>query len=270
MAAKRVWQCLTLVGLAAVSACATTMGTSVPPPGLRQELDEGLASWFFNATSALQLSYTEQDQLLKLGQTLRAESEGVQVARRQLLGLLLEGIASGNFDEARLTAQIQTIVSASEERGPAVAQALLELYRSLDQTQRASVASSVKQAVNGQAAQPKDERKQLQQRVDSLTRGVGLTDAQSQQIRTSITDSYRTFSPDLQEEAAQRRKQLNGLATGFAGLYFEPTVANVTTAWDLKGKSERLVAFSRTLTAILTPPQRQQVAALIRQRNSID
>jgi|GEM_PF-6216483 len=263
-----------LVGLAcvaAVSACATApVGTSVPPPGLRQELDEGNAAWFLNATSALTLSYDQQALLLKVGQTVRAQSEPVQVARRQLLGLLLEGIASGTFDDARIDAAIQQIVVAAEARGPAVVQGLMQLHQGLSPTQRQTVASTINQAVNGSAAQPKSEREQLQQRVDSLTAGVGLTQAQSEQIRTTIVDSFQAYAPDLQAEAQLRRKQLGGLAQGFPGLYFEPSPANVTSAWDLQAKSKRLVAFAKALTSILTPGQRQQVAALIRQRNSID
>src|SRR5271165_791257 len=132
MVAKRVSQFISLVCLAAVAACATTpMGKSVPPPGLRQELDEGSAAWFFNAASALTLSYDQQAMLLKVGQTLRAESEPVQVARRELLGLLLEGISSGTFDDARLAADIQQIVAAAEARGPAVVQALTQLHGGL-------------------------------------------------------------------------------------------------------------------------------------------
>jgi Spy/CpxP family protein refolding chaperone len=265
------WWFLGLAGLAAVSACATTpIGTSVPPPGLRQELDEGSAAWFLNATSALTLSYDQQALLLKVGQTVRAQSEPVQVARRQLLGLLLDGIASGTFDDARIAATVQQVVSAAEGRGPAVVQALMQLHQGLSPTQRQTVASTILQAVNGQAAQPTSERQQLQQRVDSLTAGVGLTQAQSDQIRSTIVESFQAYAPDLQEEAERRRKQLGGLAQGFPAIYFEPSPANVTSALDLEAKSKRLVAFARALTPILTPAQRQQVAALIRQRNSID
>ncbi len=271
MAAKRSSQFHALALLAALSACATTpVGTSVPSPSLRQELDEGSAAWFFNATSALTLSYDQQAMLLKLGQTLRAESEPVQVARRELLGLVLEGISSGTFDEARITAQIQRVVTAAEARGPAVVQALTQLHQSLTPTERQTVSSTINQGLYSQSAQPRSKRQQLQQRVETLTSGVGLTEAQSTQIRTTITDSFHSYAPDLQEEAELRRKQLGGLSKGFSGIYFEPAVENVTSAWDLQGKSTRLVAFARALTAILTPDQRQQVAALIRQRNSID
>jgi hypothetical protein len=248
MAATPTSRFLGLGCLLAVSACATTpVGTSVPPPGLRQELDEGSAAWFLNATSALTLSYDQQALLLKVGQTVRAQSEPVQVARRQLLGLLLEGIASGTFVEA-----------------------LMQLHQGLSPTERQTVASTINQAVNGQASQAKSEREQLQTRVDSLTAGVGLTPAQSEQIRSTILDSFQAYAPDLQQEAVRRRKQLGGLAQGFPALYFEPSPANVTSAWDVEAKSQRLVAFARALTPILTPGQRQQVAALIRQRNSID
>ena len=260
-----------LASLAAVAACATTpVGTSVPAPGLRQELDEGSAAWFFNATSALTLSYDQQGMLLKLSQTLRAQSEPVQVARRELLGLVVEGIASGTFDDNRIAAEIQQVVAAAEARGPAVVQALSQLYTGLTLTQRQTVASTISQGLYGQQAQAKGERDQLLQRVDGLTDGIGLTDAQAGQIRSTIIDSFHTYAPDLQEEATRRRKELGGLSQAFTTLYFEPVVANVTAAWDLQGKSQRLVAFARALTPILTPAQRQQVAARIRQRNSID
>ena len=262
-----------LLGLAClvVSGCATvTVGHSVPAPGLRQELDEGSAAWFFNATSALTLSYDQQAMLLKLSQTVRAESEHVQVARRELLGLVVDGIASGMFDDPRIAAQIQTVLAAAEARGPAIVRALTQLHDGLTPTERQSVASTISQELNGQASQAKTEREQLLQRVTGLTDGIGLTAAQAEQIRSTITDSFHSYAPDLQEEAARRRKQLGGLAQGFAALYFEPVEANVTTAWDLEGKSQRLVAFGRALTPILTPAQRQQVASRIRQRNSID
>ncbi len=270
MAAKRS-QFLGLAFVLVLSACATTpVGTSVPSPSLRQELDEGSAAWFFDATSALTLSYDQQALLLKLGQTLRAQSEPVQVARRELLGLILEGISSGAFDEVRIAAQIQKVVAAAEARGPAVVQALTQLHQGLTPTERQTVSSTVNQGLYGQSAQPTSERQQLQQRVDSLTAGIGLTEAQSTQIRSTITDSFHTYAPDLQEEAERRRKELGGLCKGFGGIYFEPAVENVTAAWDLQAKSTRLVAFARALTPILTPDQRQQVVARIRQRNSID
>lgn len=211
MAATRTSRFLSMACLAAVLACATTpIGTSVPPPGLRQELDEGAAAWFLNATSALALNYDQQQMLLQVGQTLRAQSEPVQVARRQLLGLLLQGIASGTFDDARIAAQIQKVVSAAEARGPAVVQGLMQLHQGLTPPQRQTVASTILQAVNGQAAQPKSERQQLQARVDSLTAGVGLTQGQSDQIRSTILDSFQSYAPDLQQEAERRRKQLGG------------------------------------------------------------
>ncbi len=260
------WACF-----AAAAGCATTpVGTTVPAPGLRQELDEGSAAWFFNATSALTLSYQQQGLLLKLSQTLRAQSEPVQVARRELLGLVVEGISSGTFDDNRIAAVIQQIVAAAEARGPAVVQALGQLHSGLTVEQRQTVASTISQGIAGQQGHSKSERDQLQQRVDGLMAGIGLTDAQAAQIRSTIIDSFHTYAPDLQEEATRRRKELGGLSQAFATLYFEPVVANVTAAWDLQGKSQRLVAFARALTSILTPAQRQQVAARIRQRNSID
>ena len=271
MAATRGSCFIGLVCLAALSACATApVGTSVPIPGLRQELDEGAAAWFFNATSALQLSYGQQDWFLKLSQGLRAESEPVKVARRELLGLLLEGMEAGTFDDGRIAAAVQKIIVTAEARGPAVVEALTQLHEGLNPTQRQTIASTVLQGLHSQAAQPAGERDQLQKRINGLTQGISLTAEQSAQIRTRITDSFHSYAPDLQQEAERRRKQFGGLSQGFASIYFQPEVANVTTAWDVQSKSERLVAFFRALTAILTPAQRQQVAARIRQRNSID
>jgi hypothetical protein len=95
---------------------------------------------------------------------------------------------------------------------------------------------------------------------------VNLTAAQTAQVKSDIIEGFRQYAPELNEEASVRQKALGGLAQGFAGFYFEPTVANVSSAWDVEGRTKRLIAFARTLSAILTADQRSQVAALIRER----
>jgi len=267
MAAKSVARHLGLAFVIVLSACAAApLGTSAPTPSLKQEMEEGSTAWFLVAASQVKLSYDQQQLLISVRQEVSGRSEAVNAARQKLVALVADGIASGAFDDAAINAALQALLTAAQERGPAVVDALTRLHAGLSPDQRKLISQTIMQGISSQAAQTKNEQEQVQRRVDSLTQGVGLTAAQSAQVKSQIIDGFHNFAPDLNEEADTRRKQLGGLAQGFAGFYFQPVVANVSAAWDLEGKSKRLIAFSRTLTGILTPAQRTQVAALVRER----
>jgi Spy/CpxP family protein refolding chaperone len=256
---------------ALLSACAMApIAPSVPPPSLQQQMEEGNAAWFLNAVSSVTLSYEQQQLQISVRQQVSARSELVAIARRRLVGLVADGIASGTFDDARLGAALEEILAAAEQRGPAVVEALLRLHQGLTPAQRASVAGTVTAGISLQAGQAGGEREQVQQRVNSLTASVTLTAAQTAQMKADIIDVFRRYAPDLVEEADIRRQQLGKLAQAFAGTYFEPTLASVSATSDLEAKAQRLVAFARTLSKILTPEQRLQVAAALRQRPSPD
>lgn len=271
MAAKRGSRYLGVACAATVMACAMApIAPSVPPPSLRQEIEEGSAAWFLNAVSSLTLSFEQQQLLISVRQEVSSRSELVNIARRRLLGLVADGIASGTFDDARLGAALEEIVAAAKERAPAVVDALTRLHAGLTPAQRKSVVETINAVLSIQASQAGGEREQLQQRVNSLTARVGLTAAQTAQLKSDILDGFRNYAPDLQEEADLRRKKLGGLAQAFAGVYFEPTVADVSAASDLEAKAQRLIAFARKLSGILTPEQRIRVATALRERASWD
>jgi uncharacterized membrane protein len=267
MAAKRDSQHVGMVCMLLVSVCAVAaVGPSVPTPGLKQELDEGMAAWFLVAASSVTLSYEQQNLLISVRQEVSSKSSLVNAARQKLVGLVADGVANGTFDDKAIGATLEEMTAAAEARDPAVVDALTRLHAGLSPDQRKSMAQTIAQGISSQAAQTKTEREQLQRRVDSLTANVGLTPDQTARVKSEILDAYKQFAPELNDEASIRQKQLGGLSQGFAGFYFQPTVANVSAAWDLLPKSKRLIAFSRTLSGILNPSQRTQVAALIRER----
>jgi Spy/CpxP family protein refolding chaperone len=258
---------LGLTWLILLSGCASApLGQSAPTPSLKQEMEEGSAAWFLTAASSVKLSYDQQQLLIDVRQEVSGQSEAVNGARQKLVAKMADGIASGVFDDAAITAALQGVLAAAEQRGPAVVVGLTRLHAGLSPEQRTQISQTIMQGISSQAAQTTNEREQVQKRVDSLTRDVGLSAAQTAQIKSDIIDGFHNFAPDLNEEAEVRRKQLGGLAQGFAGFYFMPVVANVSAAWDLEGKSKRLIAFAKALTVILTPEQRTQVAALVRER----
>jgi hypothetical protein len=258
--------CLVVV----LSACATAIAPSMPAPSLRQELEEGRAAWFLNGASALQLSFAQQQMLIETGQLVRAQSEQVAAARRRLLAIIADAIASGTFADARINAGLEEVAAAARERQPAVVQALMRLHAGLSPAQRQSVVGSIHEAMSNRSAQFRTERDQVRQRVDSVTADVGLTPAQASQIQTQIVESYQSYAPDLRDELQARAKQLDALCQAFVGIYFEPAPSTTDAVPDLLAKSNRLIAFARTLTGILTPTQRDQVAATLRQRATID
>jgi Spy/CpxP family protein refolding chaperone len=270
MASWRGWQRITLGCLLALSACATAIAPSVPAPSLRQELEEGRASWFLNAASALKLSFDQQQMLIEVGQLVRAQSEEVATARRRLLAIIADAIASGKFDQARINGGLEEVAAAARERQPAVVQALMRLHAGLSPTQRQSVVGSVHEAMSNRSAQFKGERDQVRQRVDSVTADVGLTQEQSSQIQKEIVDGFQSYAPDLREELQARTEQLDGLCQAFLSIYFEPAPSMVDAVPDLLAKSNRLIAFAQKLTSVLTSKQRDQVAASLRQTASID
>jgi Spy/CpxP family protein refolding chaperone len=270
LASLRGSQPVILPCLLALSACATAIAPSVPAPSLRQELEEGRASWFLNAASALTLSFNQQQMLIEIGQLVRAQSEQVAAARRRLLAILADAIASGRFDDARVNAGLDEVVAAARARQPAVVQALMQLHAGLSPTQRQSVVGSVREAMSNRSAQFKSERDQVRSRVDSVTADVGLTPEQNSQLQADIVEGFKSYAPDLQEEMQARAKQLDALCQAFLGIYFEPAPATVDSVPDLLAKSNRLIAFARKLTSILTPKQRERVAASLRQTTSTD
>ena len=254
--------CMLLVSVCAVAA----VGQSVPTPGLKQELDEGMAAWFLVAASSVTLTYDQQNLLISVRQEVSSKSTLVNAARQKLVGLVADGVANGTFDDKAIGATLEEMTAAAEARDPAVVDALTRLHAGLSPDQRKSMAQTIAQGISSLASQTKTERDQLQRRVDSLTANVGLSQDQTARVKSEILDAYKQFAPELNDEASIRQKQLGGLSQGFAGFYFQPTVANVSAAWDLLPKSKRLIAFARTLAGILNPSQRMQVAALIRER----
>jgi hypothetical protein len=183
-----------------------------------------------------------------------------------LVNLVADGTAAGTFDDVAISAAIQNLTAAAEQRGPDVVQALVQLHAMFDQSQRQNIAGSVNQAVYSQRSQSPDERDQVEKRVASLTAGADLTPAQSAQVKSDIVAGFHQFASELTEESNVRLKQLGELATGFAGFYFQPAPENVSFAWELEAKAKRFVALTKTLTGILMPAQRTEVAAVLRRR----
>jgi Spy/CpxP family protein refolding chaperone len=271
MTSRRIARQLILAAVAVLPAVAAAqVGSSAPPPSVRQELEEGRAAWFLNGASALKLNYEQQQVVLSAGQLVRAKSSVVARTRRKLLVLLADGIASGTFDDAKINAGLQEIIAAAKDREPAVVQALIQLHEGLTPEQCKLVVSTIQQGLATTTASFKNEQDQIRQRVASITDQVGLTPDQNKQIKSEIIDGFSAYAPELKEEVAARQKQMDAICKEFTNLYYRPSEASITAGPQLAEKTRRLIALFRKLTAILTPAQRTRVAAIVRERNNLD
>jgi Spy/CpxP family protein refolding chaperone len=273
MTARRGSKVVILACLVATAALAQ-VGSSAPPPSLRQELEEGRAAWFLNGASALKLNYAQQQVVLGAGQLVRAKSAQVAATRKRLLVLLADGIAAGTFDDAAIAKDLQDMSAAASEREPAVVQALIQLHEGLTPEQSKTVISTVRQGLatlsSNSSAPSKVPQALVQQRVGQITDQVGLSPAQQAQVKSDIVDAFKLYAPDLKEEQAARAAQVEAMCKDFTNLYYRPSVASVSAGSELVEKSTRLIALIKKLTGILTPAQRARAAAVVRERNNLD
>jgi Spy/CpxP family protein refolding chaperone len=189
---------------------------------------------------------------------------------QNLLITLADGIAQGAIDTSRVAGITDSLEPAVAAEKDCSASALDQLHAVLSPSERAALVDKVRanfevwREMNHQERAAADGRPR---RLSRLARELSLTSDQVDQIQASLPLAMSTHDGTFDKSRAEQR--LTQFSTAFLGDGFEarsiPSYAN--TELGTYG-AKRMVLFYESVTPVLTPPQRQQLAEQLREQAS--
>lgn len=281
-------------GLSACSAHLTMASTTpepppesaavTPPPAEPQEdqaitqLEEqhlhhhhgGITRFVAMSLDTLGVEDEKRDQVARLQGDLEACMSPAREIEQNLLITLADGIAQGAIDKSRVDGITDSLEPAVAAEKDCAASALDQLHAVLSPSERAALVDKVRanfevwREMNYQERAAADGRPR---RLSRLARELALTSDQVDQIQASLPLAMSTHDGTFDKSRAEQR--LSQFSSAFLGTSFEarsiPSYAN--TELGTYG-AKRMILFFESVTPVLTPPQRQQLAEELREQAS--
>jgi Spy/CpxP family protein refolding chaperone len=290
--ARKVWLVATvLFGLSAVVACGGSSANSPPaaaavaPNPAEDDIAEGLMEHHRNhhhggvtlfiamSLDTLGVSPEQQAAVEKIRKELHAQMEPARTAEQSVTVALADGLAAGTIDTTKVDTALAQVSAAAATAHEASAAALNELHAVLTPEQRGALVDKVEahwavwQKANAEeTASDRPEGGHL----SSLAKDLALTDAQVQQIRASLAEGMKAVPRlDPQEIAAH----LHAFGEAFRGDTFDAkslTTASGADAHIVARGTAQMAHFIETVSPVLTPEQRSELAARLREHSSHD
>jgi Spy/CpxP family protein refolding chaperone len=209
----------------------------------------------------------------KIRTDLHARMESARAAEQSLVATLADGLAAGNIDAAKVDAAVAQVTGAATAVHEASADALNALHGALTPPQRAALVDKVEshwavwQKANVDEAGP---TRPSGGRLAMLAADLDLTPDQVAKIRAGLGEGMKGVPPLDPERIAAH---LRAFGDAFTGETFDAKL--LTTA---SGANARLVGwgaahmarFVETVSPVLTPDQRAQLAQRIQEHATHD
>ena len=199
---------------------------------------------------------------------LHAEMESARVAEQELVIGLADGLAASTFDATKMDAAVGRGTAAAAGTHDASTQALNELHVVLTAAQRAALVDKVEahwavwHRANHERAGTED---QQSDHLDALAAEHDITAEQEAKVRLALQGDLKGVPRPDQREVAAR---LRAFGEAFRRDTFDARalMTGNTTNVDLAGwGAVHLVHLVETLSPVLTPAQRSQLAEQLRQ-----
>ena len=272
-----------MAGAVGTAACAGKAANDRPPETAGAAVDDaaagvlelyrfhhqgGVTLFIALSLDTLGVSPEQRAAVEKIRHELHAEMESARVAEQNLVTGLADGLAASSFDATKMDAAVGRVTMAAAGAHDASAEALNELHAVLTPPQRAALVDKVeahwavwRRANHERGAADKAEADHL----DTLAAELELTADQEAKVRAALEGDLKSVPRPDQREIASR---MGAFGEAFRRETFDAgsLKATNTTNADLAGwGAVHLVHLVETLSPVLTPDQRSQLAEQLRQ-----
>jgi Spy/CpxP family protein refolding chaperone len=206
----------------------------------------------------------KQDQVRQIQSTLRQQMRPARDAERNVLAALADGVASGQVDNARLSAAVNQEATEAASIHEASLDALNQLHQILSPEERAALLEKVRAHFEvWRQVNADDDEAAPHSHLQHLARALRLSPDQVQRIEGALRSNG---SGHRDPTAIERRVQ--AFETAFSGDSFDARAlqANRPDPAQFATPAERMVRFYEAVTPVLTQEQRQTLANRLRDR----
>lgn len=229
----------------------------------------GVATFISMAIDTLGLDDPKRATVAKIQGDLRAAMAPARDAENALLSAIADGVAAGKIDTAKVNSAVEKHATAAAAIPAAISGALTQLHDALTPEERAALVDKVKahwevwHKVNVEEKAGAKEGGHLAR----LAKRLNLAPDQVDKIAAALaTDAPVT--PKNDPKAADAHIQ--AFATAFLADKFDAksltSTATAAAGHVQRHGGARLVRFYEAVAPVLTPPQRTQLAAELRER----
>jgi Spy/CpxP family protein refolding chaperone len=230
----------------------------------------GVTMFISMAIDTLGLVAAKKAQVEKIQDDLHTKMAPARDAGRELLGTIADGVAAGKIDTAKVDADVAKAATASAGIHAATMDSLTQLHDVLAPVERAALVDKVKahwavwQKVNvGEKASSHEKGTHLAK----LTEQLSLTPDQVDKITTALS-ADAPVTPQNDPKAVDTYVQ--AFATAFAADKFDPKTltasASASAGHITRHGAARMARLYEAITPVLTPAQRDKLAANLRER----
>lgn len=226
--------------------------TGQQPRGAARSEAHGFVQLIDEALAQSNLQEQQARTLSQIGQQVDAKTAAVHDARRDLMLALAQQMEAGQINRQALEPQVRALVSAKDQAGPAMKQALEQIHQTLNPEQRKAFADALERSV-----QQRMQMHESGQWLNQWTQELGLNEQQKQQVQTILNQ--------LKPVAEQHHAQFNKVLSSFRGQSFniEQIVPTQEAHKQAQDSVERMIGIAQQVSQVLTPQQRALAARKI-------
>jgi Spy/CpxP family protein refolding chaperone len=176
---------------------------------------------------------------------------------------LADGVAASRVDRAKIDADVKQIQKAVEAAKPALQDALNRLHKALDSAERTKLVETMR--AKGEAMRQGGHPAMGE--MKKLTDELGLTPEQQEKIKSTPHGKMQSKTHPTRDEAAMHDK-MKAIGDAFMTDKFDAKALDVGkhNAEMVKMMTTGMSEFAGSLIGVLTPEQREKLAAHIRMR----
>jgi Spy/CpxP family protein refolding chaperone len=224
----------------------------------------GVTMFVAMSLDMLGLPPEEKDKVEKIRADLHAKMAPARDAEHALLQVLADGIAAGAIDDAKVNDALAQVATATAAVHAASIEALNQLHAALTGPERRALVDKTHAHwhVWRQVHDEHPASREKGSHLTALAERLQLTPEQVEQIARALP-----AAPPV--DHAPVENHLQAFATAFESETFDAatlTTADPANAHIGKRGSERLVGFYKAVVPVLTPEQRQKLAAHLQER----
>jgi Spy/CpxP family protein refolding chaperone len=209
------------------------------------------------------LSATQRQQIDGLVAQEKTAHANVRVARGQLMQAIASGIDAGSINDRSITPSVQAVEGAIAGDEPSDRATLEKLHAVLTPAQRVELATRIEsRTAKMEAHRAEADAKGPRENVGRWARGLGLSDAQRDQIEANLASTKPAVDETLRNE---ERATHQHVLEAFKGDRF--VMNEIAPAKDprlIAGEVEGMVRVAKASAPVLTVDQRATASAKLR------
>ncbi len=209
----------------------------------------------------------QKTKLAAVRSTLDASLAPIRAAHAELDEALAKSLEAGAVDTAAIDAAQAKLEAAEKAAVPAIQQAANDLHATLDATQRAALVDAMRAQFHDKM---KDHKGGHREHLEKIANELGLTDAQRDAIKSAMHAKFGEMHKDGDHEKwGEMRTRMQAQVDAFKSDTYDAKALGVGEHPMMGGKgpfAARGRALVEVSIPVLTPAQRTQLAAKLRER----